>query len=168
MAKVLTACWIGAAFLWFGVTPALADTTPPPTTTTSDAPPPDPYAPPVRTVKPTVAAPRRSYTPPARTYAPAAPIASRPAVQTLRPHQRPKAVQHHRKQPVRQPAKTPPASAWLAPLSEVLTAARAPLTEVSGREHPYLWLAGLAFAVLAVGGLSLHALSVRYFDLRFE
>jgi hypothetical protein len=89
-------------------------------------------------------------------------------VQTPRPHQRPKAVQHHRKQPVRQPAPAPPASAWLAPLPEVLTAARAPLTVVSGRDHPYLWLAGLAFAVLAVSGLSLHVLSARYFDLRFE
>jgi len=168
MAKVLAACGIGAAFLWFGATAVLADTTPPPTTTTSDAPPPDPYAPPAPKVKPKVAAPRRSYTPPARTYAPSAPIASRPAVQTSRPPQRPKAVQHHRKQPVRQPAKTPPASAWLAPLPEVLTAARSPLTGVGGRDHPYLWLAGLAFAVLAVAGLSLHRLSVRYFDLRYE
>ena len=168
LAKVLIACGIGAAFLWFGATPALADTTPPPTTTTSDAPPPDPYAPPAPKVKPKVAAPRRSYTTPARTYAPSAPIASRPAVQTSQPHQRPKAVRHHRKQPVRQPAKAPPASAWLAPLPKVLTAVRAPLTGVGGRDHPYLWLAGLAFAVLAVAGLSLHRLSVRYFDLRFE
>ena len=168
MAKVLAACGIGAAFLWSGAAPALADTTPPPTTTTSEAPPPDPYTPPVPNVKPKPAAPRRSYTPPARTYAPAAPIATRPAVQASRPHQRPKAVRHHRKQAVRQPAKAPPASAWLAPLPEVLTAARTPLAGVSGRDHPYLWLVGLAFAVLAVAGLSLHRLSVRYFDLRFE
>ena len=166
MTRVFAACGIGASLLWFGAMPAAADTTPPPTTTTSDAPPPDPYAPPVRNVKPKVATPRRSYTPPARTYAPAAPITSRPAVQTSRPHQRPRAVQHRRKQPVRQPA--PPVSAWLAPLPEVLTAARAPLTGVTGRDHPYLWLAGLAFAVLAGAGLSLHVLSVRYFDLRFE
>jgi hypothetical protein len=36
------------------------------------------------------------------------------------------------------------------------------------RDDPYLWLVGIAFAVLAVAGLSLHRLSVRYFAPRFE
>ena len=74
----------------------------------------------------------------------------------------------HRKQSAQRLAKTPPASTWLAPLSRVVAAARVPLRAPSERDHPYLWLAGLAFAVLAVAGLSLHMLSTRYFELRFE
>jgi len=89
-------------------------------------------------------------------------------VQTSRPKRQAKAVRHHRKQPVRHPAKAPPASAWLAPLPQVLTAARIPLAAADERDHPYLWLAGIALAVLAVAGLSLHMLSTRYFDLRFD
>ncbi|MGZ8696300.1 MAG: hypothetical protein ACXWZ1_02995 [Gaiellaceae bacterium] len=166
MAKALAVCGIGAAVLWSGAAPALADTTPPPATTTSDAPPPDPYTPPARNVKPKSVAPRRAVpatrsalVAPARTFTPSAPTAPRPAVP---------AVRHHRKQPVRHPAKAPPVSTWLAPLSRVVAAARIPLPAANERNHPYLWLAGIAFAVLAVAGLSLHMLSVRYLDLRFE
>jgi len=168
MTKVLAVCGIGAAVLWTGAAPALADSTPPPTTTTSDAPPPDPYTPPVRSAKPKLAAPRGSYTPPARTYTPPASIAPRPAVQTSRPRQRAKAVRHHRTQPVRQPAKAPPVSSWLAPLARVVAATGIPVQAANERDHPYLWLAGIALAVLAVAGLSLHMLTMRYFDLRFE
>jgi len=167
--KVLAVCGIGAAVLWAGAAPALADSTPPPTTTTtSDAPPPDPYKPPVRIVKPKPAAPRRAYTPPVRTYTPPASIAPRPAVQTSRPRQRAKAVRHHRTQPVRQPAKAPPVSSWLAPLRRVVAAAGIPVPAADNRDHPYLWLGGIALAVLAVAGLSLHMLTMRYFDLSFE
>jgi hypothetical protein len=168
MAKALVVCSIGAALLCSGAGRALADTTPPPTTTASDAPPPDPYTPPARTAKPKPAAPRRTYTPPARSYTPPASIAPRPAVRTPRPQRKAKAVRHHRKQPVRHPAQAPPVSTWLAPLPGVLAAARIPLPPAGERDHPYLWLAGIAFAILAVGGLSLHRLSVRYLDLRFE
>ncbi len=167
--KALVVCGIGVAVVWSGAGSALADTTPPPTTTTSEAPPPDPYAPQVRTVKPKPAAPRRTYTQPARTYTPPASVAPRPAVQSSRPRRQAKTVRHHRKQhPVRHPAKAPPASTWLAPLPRVVAAAGVPLPAVNERNHPYLWLAGIAFAVLAVAGLSLQMLSMRYLDPRFE
>lgn len=161
MAKALAVCGIGAAALWCGSAPALAGTTPPPTTTAPDAPPPDPYSPPVRSVKPKPIAPARAYTPPAS-------IVPRPAARTSRPPRPAKAVRHHRKQPVRQPAKAPPVSSWLAPLPGVVAAARLPLPVADVRTRPYLWLAGIAFAVLAVAGLSLHMLSMRYLDLGFE
>jgi hypothetical protein len=158
----LAVCVIGAAALWSGVAPAFADgTTPPPPTTTTDAPPPDPYAPPVRGVKPKPVAPARTYTPPASS-------APRPAVQTPRPRRQANAVRQHRKQPVRHPAKTPAVTTWLAPLSRIVAAAQVPLPAANERNHPYLWLAGIAFAVLAVAGLSLQMLAMRYFDLRFE
>jgi hypothetical protein len=167
--KVLAVCGLGAAVLWFGAGPAVADdVTPPPATTTTEAPPPDPYKLPVRTVKPKPAAPRRTYTPPARTYTPPATIAPRPAVQASPPQRQAKAVRRHRKQPVRHPAKAPPVSLWLAPLPQVVAAVGIPLPAASERDDPYLWLAGIAFAVLAVAGLSLHMLSMRYFELRFE
>jgi hypothetical protein len=169
MAKVLAVCGIGAVALWFGAAPALADdVAPAPTTTTTDAPPPDPYKPPARSVKPKPAAPTRTYAPAARTYSPPAYVAPRPAVQTSRPKRQATAVRQHRKPAVRHPAKAPPVAAWLAPLPQVLTAARIPLAAADERDHPYLWLAGIALAVLAVAGLSLHMLSMRYLDLRFE
>jgi hypothetical protein len=174
MAKALAVCGIGAAVLWSGAAPARADNPPaPPSTTTSDAPPPDPYAPPVRTVKPKPTTPRRTYTPPARTYTPTytppASIAPRPAVQTSRLQRHPKVVRRHRKQPVRHSTKAPPVSTWLAPLPRVVAAAGISLpAPANERDHPYLWLAGIAFAVLAVAGLSLQTLSMRYYDLRFE
>jgi hypothetical protein len=174
MTKALAVCGIGAAVLWSGAAPVHADDTPaPPTTTTSDAPPPDPYAPPARSGKPKPAAPRRTYTPPARrtytaparrTYTAPASIARRPVVRTSRPKRQAKVVRRHRKQPIRKPAKAPPASAWLAPLPLVVAGARVPLPATSERDHPYLWLAGLAFAALAVAGSSLHRLSMRYYD----
>jgi hypothetical protein len=170
IATALAACGIGAAVLWSGAMPALADSTPPPATTTSDAPPPDPYTPPARAhiakPKPVASVGAKSFTP-ARTYTPPASIA-RPAVQTSTPHRQSKPVRRHRKHAVRHAAKQPAASTWLAPLSQVVAVAQSPLPAVTERGHPYLWLAGLAFAVLAVAGLSLHVLTVRYFDLRFE
>ena len=169
--KVLAVCGLGAAVLLCGAGPGIADdVTPPPATTTPDAPPPDPYTPPTRSVKPKPAAPTRAHAPApvARTYSPPAYVAPRPAVQTSRPKRQSKAVRQHRKPPVRHPPKALPASAWLAPLPQVLTAARIPLAAADERDHPYLWLAGIALSVLAVAGLSVHMLSTRYFDLRFE
>jgi hypothetical protein len=169
MAKILAVCGIGAVALWSGVAPAFADdVAPPPTTTTPDAPPPDPYKPPVRSVSPKPAVPHRAAplrsapVTPARTFTPSVPSASRPVVR------KPRAVKRQRKQSVSHPTKTPPVSTWLPPLSRVVAAARIPLPVTNEQDHPYLWLAGLAFAVLAAAGLSLHMLTARYFDLRFE
>jgi hypothetical protein len=89
-------------------------------------------------------------------------------VQTSRPQRQAKAVRRSRKQPVRHPAKAAPASTWLAPLPRVVAAAGIPLSAANEPDDPYLWLAGVAFAVLAVAGLSLHLLSLRYLELRFE
>jgi hypothetical protein len=167
--KVLAVCGLGAALLWSGTGPAVADdVTPPAATTTIDAPPPDPYKPPVRSVTPKPAAPRSTYTPAARTYTPPTSIAPRAAVQTSPQQRQAKAVRRPRKRAVRHPAKAPPASTWLAPLPRVVAAAGIPLSAANERDDPYLWLAGVAFAVLAVAGLSLHMLSMRYFDPRFE
>ena len=167
--KVLAVCGLGAAVLWFAAGPAIADdVTPPAATTTIDAPPPDPYTPPVRSVTPKRAAPRRTYTPAPRTYTPPTSVAPRAAVQTSPQQRQAKAVRRPRKRAVRHPAKAPPASTWLAPLPRVVAAAPIPLSAANEHDDPYLWLAGVAFAVLAVAGLSLQMLSMRYFDPRFE
>jgi len=50
----------------------------------------------------------------------------------------------------------------------VVAATGIPVQAANERDHPYLWLAGIALAVLAVAGLSLHMLTTRHFDLRFE
>jgi hypothetical protein len=169
MAKPLAVCGIGAVVLWSGVASAFADdVTPPPATTTTDAPPPDPYNPPVRSVSPKPAVARRAApvrsapVAPARTFKPSVPSASPPAAR------KPRAVERQPKRSVSHAAKALPVSTWMPPLSRVVAAARTPLPATNGRDHPYLWLAGIALAVLAVTGLSLHMLSMRYFDLRFE
>jgi hypothetical protein len=84
-----------------------------------------------------------------------------------------KAAHKPRKHVVRRRVKPKPApvTVTLAPLAHVLAAAKVPLPAIStsdGGRDPYLWLAGLAFALLAVAGLSLHLLSVRVFRVRFE
>jgi hypothetical protein len=79
---------------------------------------------------------------------------------------RAKVVPRQRKKPVHQRAK--PAAISLAPIAHVLAAARIPLPPAPDEKHPYLWLAGLAFAVLAVAGLSLQVLSVRYFRVELQ
>jgi hypothetical protein len=81
-------------------------------------------------------------------------------------------VHKPRKHVVHKRAKPAPVKVTLAPLAHVLAAANTqlpvPTTSSEGGKDPYLWLAGLAFAVLAVAGLSLHLLSVRTFHVRFE
>jgi hypothetical protein len=51
----------------------------------------------------------------------------------------------------------------LAPLQAIVAAVERPVVSVSDGRDRYLWLAGLAFAVLAIAGLSLQILSVRHF-----
>jgi hypothetical protein len=58
---------------------------------------------------------------------------------------------------------SPPFKVNLGPLQAIVAGAQRPLVPVSNGHDRYLWLAGLAFAVLAVAGLSLQVLSVRYF-----
>lgn len=53
----------------------------------------------------------------------------------------------------------------LAPLKELLAATQVtpPLVRGDDGKDRYLWLAGFAFALLAVAGLSFHFLSIRHF-----
>jgi len=171
--KPLVVCGIVASALWCGG-PALADETPAPppvTTTVPDAPPPDPYKAPSRAAKPKPA-PRRvapavrlAPTAPARTYTPPAAVTPRQTVQAPRtkPQRRAKVV---RKQRTRREA--PAVSVSLAPLAEVIAAARVPLVVDRDRRDPYLWLAGVAFAVLAATGLGLVMQTIRFYRPRWE
>jgi hypothetical protein len=165
----LAACVVAATALW-SAAPAVADDAPPVpgVTTTTDAPPPDPYSPPARTVKPKPAA--RSVTPAVRSaptthYVP--PAAGAPAQVAHAPRHRTKhqtkAVHTNGKRAARSRAVSPPFRVNLAPLQAIVAAAERPLVPVSNGRDRYLWLAGLAFAVLAIAGLSLQVLSVRYF-----
>ena len=166
--KVLAVCGLGAAVLWSGAGPAVADdVTPPAATTTIDAPPPDPYKPPVRSVKPKPAAPRRTYTPAARTYTPPASSAPRPAVQTSRPHgrQRRCGVPANSRFAIPQRRRRPPPGWHLfrgLSLRRKFRCRRpmSPMTRICGLRGSH-WC-------LAVAGLSLQMLSMRYFDPRFE
>jgi hypothetical protein len=57
-----------------------------------------------------------------------------------------------------------PVTQLLAPAKQVLAAAQISVpsfADDSGSRDRYLWLAGFAFALLAVAGLSLHFLSER-------
>ena len=163
---------------------ALADATPPPTTpppTTPDAPPPDPYHPPAASPKPRTSPPKRSApvvhsapAPPTRSYSPPVTPAAPPvrSVPTHRPKQtRAKKVVVHkaRKHVVRRhvaPAPKP-VKVTFAPFANLAAAADISLpTGDGGQGDRYLWFAGLAFAVLAVTGLSLQLLSTRFFQVR--
>lgn len=142
---------------------ARADEVPPsPPTTTTDAPPPDRYTPPTKpTPKKVAPVTHVSTRPTLRTYTP--PVTqSTPAVTASKPAHRAKAVHRHKKKKVtRRQAK--PVTVSLAPLGHILAAARLPAPPAPDEQDPYLWLAGLSFAVLAIAGLSLQALTVRYF-----
>jgi hypothetical protein len=197
-AKALLACALVTGALWSVAAARADETPPPPTptTTTPDAPPPDPYKAPAK--PPPQSSKPKSTSRPSTTSAPAAPVRhytppvqSRPSTPTYRPptytaptYRAPvtrakthrvlkKAAHKPRKHVVHRRAKPKPApvTVTLAPMAHVLAAAKVPLpvtpTSDGGRD-PYLWLAGLAFALLAVAGLSLHLLSVRVFRVRFE
>jgi hypothetical protein len=51
----------------------------------------------------------------------------------------------------------------LAPIAHIVAASQLPALPLQDGRNPYLWLAGLSFAVLALSGLSLQVLTVRYF-----
>ena len=164
---------ISTSALAFVPVAAADGTQPPPTTTASDAPPPDAYHPPTLAPKPKAAAVHRSapvvrsapsvrtrsYTPPAVTSSPrrVTPAYKRPTV-----HRHARVVHKKRKPVVHRHAKPAPVTVSLAPLADLLHAIQAPLPATTRHRDPYLRLAGLAFALLAASGLSLHALSVRF------
>jgi len=172
---------------------ALADESPPPTppaSTTPDAPPPDPYHPPAPSSKPKTSAPKRSvpvvhsaptvrtrsYAPPVtqRNYTPpvthaAAPVRSAPTHRVK--HARVKKVAAHksRKHVVRRHLAPKPVKVTFAPFADLAATADISLPAGDGSHRDrYLWLAGFAFAVLAVAGLSLQLLSTRFFQVRVE
>lgn len=163
--------------LWLAPGALADDTTPPsttPTGTTPDAPPPDPYHPPV-TAKPKSPAPRRSAPAvvhsapavPTRSYSPpvtvAAPVRRAP---THRVAKKKVKVHKARTHAVRQVAPKP-VKVTFAPFANLVASADVVTPTVGGdRRDRYLWAAGLAFAVLAVAGLSLHVLSVRFLRVR--
>jgi hypothetical protein len=165
-AASVKACAVGgiatSALLWCAV--VQADEIPPqPPTTTIDAPPPDRYTPPPKPVtKKKVVAPVthvathqtvRTYTPPA-TY-------TAPRIAASKPAARPKVVHRQKKKVARREAK--PVTVSLAPIAHILAASRLPAPPGPADKEPYLWLAGLSFAVLALAGLSLQVLTVRYY-----
>jgi hypothetical protein len=158
--------------LWGGAALARADEVPPPTTTVPDAPPPDPYKSPVKTTKPKAAAPRqvapvrRAYTAPSiRTYTPPVRVRSRPAVRTAaaKPKAHVKVVRTHRAKKRR-----PVLRVSVAPVSHVLAATRISVPVVKDAEHPYLWLSGISFAILAVAGTGLLLLTQRTFRTEWQ
>jgi hypothetical protein len=171
--KTLVVCGIVASALWCGGA-ALADETPTPppvTTTVPDAPPPDPYQAPARATK-SKPAPRRvepvvhsAPAAPTRSYTPSAAVTPRPAVKTSRtkPKSKPKVVRKAR--PRRE---APVVTVSLAPLAEVIAVAGVPPATDGDSQEPFLWLAGVAFAVLAVAGMSLVMLTQRFYQPRWD
>lgn len=159
------------------VSHARADSgTPPPTTptsTTPDAPPPDPYKPPAKVstskpkpTRPAVVHSAPVYHAPVRTYTPPAPTVRPSAVQprhTARP--RPARAVHKRKARVvhRHVAPKPkPVRVTFNPFANlVATSSMLKSTAEAGDRGRYLWLAGFAFAVLAISALSFQLLATR-------
>ena len=160
--------------------PAWADSVPPPattpTSTTPDAPPPDPYKPPVQTAKPkpvtrpVVVHSAPVYRAPVRTYTPPTPaVVVRPRTVVVQHTSRPrrvKAVHRHKARVVHRHVAPKPKPrpvkvtfnpfANLVAASTILDAARG-----SSDRGRYLWLAGFAFAALALAGFSLQVLATR-------
>ena len=157
------------------VSPARADDAPPPpttpTSTTPNAPPPDPYHPSAPQPKPKQTRPAvvqsapvrsvpvRSYTPPVPTVG----VRTSQPRQTVRPrvakavHKRKARVVHRHIAPKPKPVKVTfnPFENFVAASSVLAT-----MDGASDRDR-YLWLAGFAFAVLALAGLSLQVPAMR-------
>ena len=149
---------------------ARADDAPPPattpTSTTPNAPPPDPYHQPAPQPKPKQTAPAVVHSAPVRSYtpsAPAVPVRTSQPRQTVRP--RPAKAVHKRKARVVRPhvaSKPKPVKVTFNPFANFVAASTVlGTTEDTGDRNRYLWLAGLAFAALALAGLSLQVLAVR-------
>ena len=167
-----------AGLLWLAP-PALADeTTPPPTTptgTTPDAPPPDPYRPPV-TAKPKSAVPKRSApvvvhsAPAARTRSYSPPVTAAAPVRRAPTHRVAKEEGDGRQSRGACGSSSRDAEAGegdVRSLYQPRRVGRHPCASGPTKSpRRYLWAAGLAFAVLAVAGLSLHVLSVRLLRVR--
>jgi hypothetical protein len=175
-AKAVAICGIALAALWCG-TVALADgtPTPSPTTTTTDAPPPDPYTPPARestkkrtapvthrpvTASPSAPTPARTYVQPSGTYVQPSRAYVQPATTTrVVRASRAKASRKAQKPGVRKRARPQTVSLKLAPVTALFAAVDAPLPDED--DPPYLWLAGVAFALLAVAGLAVVSVALR-------
>ena len=172
-------CSFVAAGLW--AAPARADETPappPPTTTVPDAPPPDPYQAPARTVKPKPKPAPRRITPAVRSApVPAASTRSyTPPAAAVTPRQEPRAsakpkrkakVARKKAKPQPRP-RAPVETVSLAPLAQVTAAASVPSVVGGKKADPYLWLAGASFAVLALAGLGLVTLTLRFYRPRWS
>jgi hypothetical protein len=89
-------------------------------------------------------------------------------VATPKRHPPAKAAQRKRGIGASRPAKRAPVTPSLAPLEELLAVTKTPVPPADENEDKYLWLAGLAFAVLAAAGLSLHLLAARLLEVRVE
>ncbi len=165
-------CCVPAAWADSGAPPTTT-----PTSTTPDAPPPDPYTPPAPASKPkpvarpTVVHSAPVYHAPVRTYTPTYTPAPAPTVRvrTVQPHHpsrthRAKVAHRHKARVVHRhvPANPKPVKVTFNPFAN-LVAASSVLDAASGSSDRdrFLRLAGLAFAVLAAAGLSLHTLVVR-------
>lgn len=168
----------GAAFLILlgalSVVPvALAEDAPapPPPTTVPDAPPPDRYEPPAPAPKPAPArsaspAPTRSYTPPAASTPTPVRIVrgSTPTGRASAKHTAKK-----RRHVVQRRAETASPKVTLAPVAEIVAAAQLPIPSArAADDDSFLWAAGVAFAFLAVAGLSLQLLCMRVYNVRVE
>ena len=159
--------------------PAFADdTTPPattPATTVPDAPPPDPYHPPAPVSIPKHAAPKRSApivhaapllrTPTVRSYSPAvaassAPIRRPSARKATQPHVK-RAVHKSRRRVMRQQAPSKPIEVNFNAFANLIASDDRVVAPSDDDRSHYLWLAGFAFALLAVTGLSANRLAER-------
>jgi hypothetical protein len=172
-AKALAVVTILVAALCSASVALAEDATPAPTTstpTTPEAPPPDPYQAPKRSSKPKAAQSRAAahvvWSAPivrSRSYSP-------PPVSASRVHRSAKVVHKKRSHVVQRHAQPKPAPARvsLPPTKAIMAAAEIPLPSADADKDPYLWLAGVALALVAVAGLSLQLLSARFLQARGE
>jgi hypothetical protein len=155
---------------------ARGDNAPPtvtsPSSTTPEAPPPDPYHPPAPASKPkpapTVVRSAPAHSAPVQTYRPPAPVVPVRTVQPQRTvrqrsakaaHKRKARVVHRHVVPKPKPE---PVKVTFNPFANMVAASSVlGTTDDTNDRDRYLWLAGIAFAVLALAGLSLQVLAVR-------
>jgi hypothetical protein len=86
-----------------------------------------------------------------------------------RQHRASRAVHKERRHAVHnRRAQTSPVTVAVAPAEAVLAAARIPVAASDQNRDTYLLLAGVAFALLALTGLSLHFLAARFTESGFS